>query len=620
MAKFLKRTESIVCIGFILFQLYTAFFGSIPGIAQKSIHLAFICAIVYISLIQKDKSKPLKLLDAVFLLGSVIVMTYITTLSQQLAMDSTTHYPIMNVFGVLILLILVITTWRRVGPVLAIVIAFFIFYAFYGRIFPSLFRHGGMKFERFIHLICYTTEGIFGSPLNCSATFICVYIILGSLFTVTGVGDYITELTNSLFGRFRGGPAKIAVIASALFGSISGSAVANVIGTGTFTIPLMKKIGYDSEFAGAVEATASTGGQIMPPIMGAAAFLMAEILGVRYWDVVKSALIPALLFYVALIIAVDLYALSHGLKGVSKDEVPPVKQALRGLWKLSPMVLLILLMGPFNFTITRSGVYTFVYTLIISFFSRETRLNKEKVVKFVLSAGRSCCSVAIACASVGIIIGVVTGTGLSYRLSSILVTLAGGKLVYLLIITMLAAIVLGMGLPSSACYLVLATLVAPAMIKLGVVPMAAHMFVFYYGVLSNVTPPVAMAAYAAAGVADCNPSRCGYKAFALSICGLLLPYFFIFNPVLLGNGAPLAIALAFISAVIGVYGVACAMQGSIWNASINLPARIALFAASLLLVDSNLLTDAIGITVVILIHVYFNMQRIKRGSANQAAL
>ena len=431
------------------------------------------------------------------------------------------------------------------------------------------------------------------------------------MFTVTGVGDYITELTNSLFGKYRGGPAKIAVVASALFGSISGSAVANVIGTGTFTIPLMKKIGYDSEFAGAVEATASTGGQIMPPIMGAAAFLMAEILGVRYWDVVRSALIPALLFYIALIIAVDLYALSHGLKGVSKDEMPPIKQALRGIWKLSPMILLILLMGPFNFTITRTGVYTFLYTLVISFFSKDTRLTKDKLLKFITSAGRSCGSVAIACASVGIIIGIVTGTGLSYRLSSILVTLAGGKLVFLLIITMLAAIVLGMGLPSSACYLVLATLVAPAIIKLGVVPMAAHMFVFYYGVLSNVTPPVAMAAYAAAGVADCNPSRCGYKAFALSICGLLLPYFFIFNPVLLGSGAPLAIITAFISAVIGVYGVACSMQGYIWSAPINIPARIALFTASLLLVDSNLITDVIGLGIVIAIHLFFNLRRNK---------
>lgn len=609
MSKVIKRLELALCILFVLFQMYTAFFGAISGIAQKSIHLTFVIAILFIGLYNNDHDKKvLRVLDLVLMVVGCVVTIYITTLSKALAIDSTTHTLAMSVFGVLLIGILLIATWRKVGPVLAVVVSFFIFYAFFGKYFPMIFRHGGMKFTRFIHLICYTSEGIFGSPLNSAATFICVFIILGALFAVTGVGDYITELASSAFGIFRGGPAKVAVVASALFGSISGSACANVIGTGTFTIPLMKRIGYDGEFAGAVEATASTGGQIMPPIMGAAAFLVAEILGVRYWDVVKAAIIPAILFYVALLIAVDLYALSHGLVGLKRAELPPLKKTIRGVWKFTPMLVLILMIGPLNFTITRSGVYTFLFTLALSFVSKETRLNREKLVQFLYSAGRGCCTVAIACAVVGVIIGTVTGTGLSYRLSSILVDIAGGKLAFLLVITMLAAIILGMGLPSSACYLVLATLVAPAIIQLGVAPMAAHLFVFYYGIISNVTPPVAMAAYAAAGIADCNPSRCGFQAFRLSIAGFLLPFFFVYNNVLLFEGTPLAILRAFVGAVIGIYCLACAMQGYLWNAPVNWLGRLVLFAAAVLLIDSAILTDIIGLALMASAHIYFNLR------------
>lgn len=609
MSKVIKRLELALCTLFVLFQMYTAFFGAISGIAQKSIHLTFVIAILFIGLYNNDHDKKvLRILDLVLMVIGCVVTIYITTLSKALAIDSTTHTLAMSVFGVLLIGILLVATWRKVGPVLAIVVSFFIFYAFFGKYFPLIFRHGGMKFTRFIHLICYTSEGIFGSPLNSAATFICVFIILGALFAVTGVGDYITELASSVFGIFRGGPAKVAVVASALFGSISGSACANVIGTGTFTIPLMKRIGYDAEFAGAVEAVASTGGQIMPPIMGAAAFLVAEILGVRYWDVVKAAIIPAVLFYVALLIAVDLYALSHGLVGLKRAELPPLKKTIRGIWKFTPMLVLILMIGPLNFTITRSGVYTFLFTLALSFVSKETRLNREKLVQFLYSAGRGCCTVAIACAVVGVIIGTVTGTGLSYRLSSILVDIAGGKLALLLVITMLAAIILGMGLPSSACYLVLATLVAPAIIQLGVTPMAAHLFVFYYGIISNVTPPVAMAAYAAAGIADCNPSRCGFQAFRLSIAGFLLPFFFVYNNVLLFDGTPLAIFRAFVGAVIGIYCLACAMQGYLWNAPVNWLGRLVLFAAAVLLIDSAILTDIIGLALMAGAHIYFNLR------------
>lgn len=608
MGKGVKKLEYVLCLGFVFFQMYTSVFGSIPGIAQKSLHLAFLFAILFIGLYQTDCSRLLKAADIFFLIGGSIVMVYITSLSKTLAVDTSTHTLLMSIFGIMFILLLLFACWRKVGWVLTLVISFFIFYAFFGRYFPFLFKHGGMKASRFLHMICYTSEGIFGSPLNSSSTFIAMFIILGSLFSVTGVGDYITELASSVFGIYRGGPAKVAVVGSALFGSISGSACANVIGTGTFTIPLMKKIGYDSEFAGAVEAVASTGGSLMPPIMGSTAFLMAELIGVRYWDIVKAAIIPALLFYATILISVDLYASKNHLLGLKRSELPKVKQALKGIWKLSPMIALVIFIGPMAVTITRAGVYTFIYTLLISFLSKDTRLTKKKLVDFVYAAGRGCVTVAVACASVGIIIGTITGTGLSYRMSSILVELSGGNIVVLLIITMISSLIFGMGLPTSACYLVLAALVVPAMITMEIPVIAAHMFVFYFGIISNVTPPVAMAAYAASGIANCNPSQCGMKAFKLATAGFILPYMFVFNHVLLFDGTKGEILLAFAGAIIGVYCLACSLQAYIWNAPINFLSRIILFGAAVCLIDSALLTDLIGIGLMAAVHLYWNLK------------
>lgn len=293
----LQKLELGICFIFVAFQVYTATFGMIAGSGQKTIHLALIFAILYIGLFNKDNGKPfLQIFDILMFLTGVSASVCITVIATEYERRGGITYPIDVFFGVLLIVALIVATWRKVGPVLSIVVMFFIVYAFYGKYFPLLFQHAGFKFKRFVHLVVYTPEGILGTPLNSSATFICLFIILGSFFTQTGVGDYITSLATSIFGHLRGGPAKVAVVSSALFGSISGSATANVISTGTFTIPMMKKTGYDPAFAGAVEATSSTGGQIMPPIMGSAAFLIAEIIGVRYWDVVKAAVIPAIIY------------------------------------------------------------------------------------------------------------------------------------------------------------------------------------------------------------------------------------------------------------------------------------------------------------------------------------
>lgn len=615
----LNKIEFCLCTIFVGFHLYTAFFGNLKGFAQAGVHVGLILSIAYIRQILKVNGKKRGIVQQV-LFTLIIVFSlgygiYIWANAAQLLRDSTTFTSAMFVLGIAIIIVLLYSCWKFVGPAMSILAIIFIAYAFFGKYFPSILRHAGMKPKRFLHLVGFTSEGIFGSPLNASSSYIAIFIALGSLFNVTGVGDYLCDFSKALLGKFRGGPAKVAVVASCMFGSISGSSVANVVGTGTFTIPLMKKIGYDSEFAGAVEATASTGGAIMPPVMGAAAFLLAEIVGTKYWNVVTAAFIPALLYYMAVLIQVDLYALRNGLKGMDKSELPELSPILKNIWKLSPIVLLVAFIGPFSMTIQRAGIYTFLYTLLLSFFSKESRFTKDKLIRFIRSAAGGCISVAIATATAGIIIGCITGSGLSIRLSSILVKLAGGSLPVLLILTMLASIVMGMGLPVSACYLMLAALVAPTIVKLGVAPMAAHLFVLYFGIISNVTPPVAMAAYAAAGIAECNPTRCGYKAFKLASAGFVLPYFFVYNNALLMMGSVSEIIMCCVSAAIGIYCLACMLEGTIWNAKLDWIGRIFLGAASFCLIDSNAITDIIGLAIVVLVHVVYNLKAKKQNKS-----
>ena len=479
---------------------------------------------------------------------------------------------------------------------------------------PLILRHGGFRLSRWIHLIVYTADGILGSPLSASANYIVLFIILGAVFSATGVGDYFTSLATAAFGRFRGGPAKVAVVASAFFGSISGSSIANVISTGTFTIPMMKKMKFEPEFAGAVEATASTGGQIMPPIMGAAAFLVAEILQIPYWDVVKAAVFPAILYFIAILITVDLYARRNGIKGLNRTEIPTLKSLINRTFLFSPLVLLMLLIGPFHLSISRAGIYTLLFTIVIVSFSKESRFTKEKIIKTVNMAGKGCISVAVACALVGIIIGTVVGSGLGYRLSNVLVEFAGGKLILLLIMTMVVALILGMGLPTSAAYLVLATLVAPAMIKMGVVPIAAHLFLFYFGIISNVTPPVAMASYAAAGIANCNPSKCGLNAFKLAISGFILPFMFVYNPILLGKGTWYLVLYSLATAIVGIYCLSCVTENFFIKWNITLVERLMLLIAAFSFIHPSPITDLIGVIIVVLITLHSFLKSKKKES------
>ena len=536
----LKKVSLILAICFVAFHLYTAAFGTMPGIAQKSIHLGFLLVIFYINAMVDSEKRWEQIFLGIMALFALGGCAYITILDENLQLRAGIVYASDILFAILLIIAIFEACRRKMGNPLVIITLVFVAYAFLGKYIPGFLNQPGMTLKKFTSLVYLTTDGIFGSPLYASASYVVLFVLLGAIMSVSGIGDYMTNLATSLFGHMRGGPAKVAVVASGFFGSISGSPTANVIGTGTFTIPMMKKNGFEPEFAAAVEATASTGGAIMPPIMGSTAFIMAEMLGIPYTAVAKAALIPAILYFLAVLFGVDIYAAKHGLKGIPRSQLPKVRSMLKQIYMLAPLIFLIFCMAVFNMTIVRSGLLTIIVTLVLVEINPKTRMTKEQWLQIPVQTVKSAVSVGIACAMAGIISGVIMGSGLGYRISSILTSVAGTSMLLLLVLTMVVSLIMGMGVPTTAAYLVLASLVAPTMIQLGIPPLAAHMFIFYFGCISSITPPVALAAYAGAGLAGCDPNKTGYKAFRLAFCSFLMPYLFVYNPVLLMEGGVLA--------------------------------------------------------------------------------
>ncbi len=596
----LKKLSFILAAIFCVFHCWTAMFGAAAGIGQKAIHLGLVLAIFFLDYLAKDDRKwYCRLSDVFFILASVGSLIYIMSIDSTIDMRSGLIYTYDIFFGVLLMVTLIEATRRAVGKSLAIVVIVFILYAFFGQYMPGFLVHAGMDISRLTSVVYLGTDGIYGTAIYASASYIVLFVILGAVFNETGVGDYFTKLASRAFGKFRGGPAKIAVVASGLFGSISGSAIANVIGTGTFTIPMMKKCGFEDEYAAAVEASASTGGQIMPPVMGATAFLIAEYLGIPYFSLVKAALIPAVLFYVAILMTVDLYARKHDIKGVPESELPTWKELGRNVYLILPLIYLIISMSVFKMTVTKSGITSIIATIVCTLFSARNRITLEKLKRIVKASINGAKPVAVACGVVGIIIGIVMGSGLGFRMSSMLIQISNGQLGILLVLTMVVSLILGMGVPTTAAYLMLALLVVPALKQMNVLPLAAHLFIFYFGIISNVTPPVALAAYAAAGVARCNPTKTGIFAFKLSLSGFILPFMFVYNPVLLMQGNWLEIIQSLITALLGIYSLSSALEGFVFKWNANKAERLVLLASALLLIVPGALTAVIGLAVLV---------------------
>jgi len=595
----LKKVSLILAICFVAFHLYTAAFGTMPGIAQKSIHLGFLLVIFYINAMVDSEKRWEQIFLGIMALFALGGCAYITILDENLQLRAGIVYASDILFAILLIIAIFEACRRKMGNPLVIITLVFVAYAFLGKYIPGFLNQPGMTLKKFTSLVYLTTDGIFGSPLYASASYVVLFVLLGAIMSVSGIGDYMTNLATSLFGHMRGGPAKVAVVASGFFGSISGSPTANVIGTGTFTIPMMKKNGFEPEFAAAVEATASTGGAIMPPIMGSTAFIMAEMLGIPYPAVAKAALIPAILYFLAVLFGVDIYAAKHGLKGIPRSQLPKVRSMLKQIYMLAPLIFLIFCMAVFNMTIVRSGLLTIIVTLVLVEINPKTRMTKEQWLQIPVQTVKSAVSVGIACAMAGIISGVIMGSGLGYRISSILTSVAGTSMLLLLVLTMVVSLIMGMGVPTTAAYLVLASLVAPTMIQLGIPPLAAHMFIFYFGCISSITPPVALAAYAGAGLAGCDPNKTGYKAFRLAFCSFLMPYLFVYNPVLLMEGGVLDILWSLVTALIGAYLLASGFEGFFFRWSLKWFERPLMILGAVMLIVPGMVTDLVGIAIIV---------------------
>lgn len=595
----LKKVSLILAICFVAFHLYTAAFGTMPGIAQKSIHLGFLLVIFYINAMVDSEKRWEQIFLGIMALFALGGCAYITILDENLQLRAGIVYASDILFAILLIIAIFEACRRKMGNPLVIITLVFVAYAFLGKYIPGFLNQPGMTLKKFTSLVYLTTDGIFGSPLYASASYVVLFVLLGAIMSVSGIGDYMTNLATSLFGHMRGGPAKVAVVASGFFGSISGSPTANVIGTGTFTIPMMKKNGFEPEFAAAVEATASTGGAIMPPIMGSTAFIMAEMLGIPYTAVAKAALIPAILYFLAVLFGVDIYAAKHGLKGIPRSQLPKVRSMLKQIYMLAPLIFLIFCMAVFNMTLVRSGLLTIIVTLVLVEINPKTRMTKEQWLQIPVQTVKSAVSVGIACAMAGIISGVIMGSGLGYRISSILTSVAGTSMLLLLVLTMVVSLIMGMGVPTTAAYLVLASLVAPTMIQLGIPPLAAHMFIFYFGCISSITPPVALAAYAGAGLAGCDPNKTGYKAFRLAFCSFLMPYLFVYNPVLLMEGGVLDILWSLVTALIGAYLLASGFEGFFFRWSLKWFERPLMILGAVMLIVPGMVTDLVGIAIIV---------------------
>lgn len=530
--------------------------------------------------------------DVVITVLGTVSYLYFTFNAEAIIQQGTRFTPVQIVIGVIAVLSLMELTRRCVGLPILIVAGFFLVYALaYGLTNPEFY--GRVRY--LVRNLFYTKEGIFSTPVNVCSKYIIVFIIFGAFLERTGISNFFIDLANCAAGRFSGGPAKVSVISSALCGMVSGSSVGNTVTTGSVTIPMMKKTGYKPEFAGAVEAASSTGGQIMPPIMGAAAFLMADFVGVPYSSIIMRAILPAILYFGGIFISVHLEAKKLGLSGIPKDQLPVFRTLVRKIYLLLPLVMLVVWVSGNFMTMQRAASYAIVLSVVVSLFDRDNRISFTKIVDALEAGGRSSITVAAACGVAGIISGTITMTGLANELVNAIVSLADGRLIIALVLTMLTCIVLGMGVPTTANYCIMAATTAPILIRMNVPVLAAHFFVFYFGIVADITPPVALAAYAGSAIAKSNPMKTAFTATKLAIAVFIVPYVFCFNPaMLLIDTTPATVVQIFITSFIGIFGVSAALEGYL-GAHMNPVIRVIMAAGGILLIDPSLITDIVGI-------------------------
>ena len=593
-----KIAITVILAAFSLWCIYVTLFATFLEEIRLTSFMGLIILmgfLIYPSKKGDQKVNHMPISDIIFMIVGVGSFFYFTFNVNQIINQGTRFTWFQIVIGILAILALIEVTRRCVGLPILIVAGVFIVYALaYGLTNPEFF--GRLRY--LVRNLFYTKEGIFSTPVNVCSKYIVVFIIFGAFLERTGISNFFIDLANCIAGRFAGGPAKVSVISSALCGMVSGSSVGNTVTTGSVTIPMMKKTGYKPEFAGAVEATSSTGGQIMPPIMGAAAFLMADFVGVPYSSIIGRAILPAILYFAGIFISVHLEAKKLDLHGMPKEQLPKAKKLVKKIYLLLPLVMLVVWVSGNFMTMQKAASLAIVLTVVVSLFNKDNRITPGKILEALEAGGKSAITVGAACGVAGIISGTITMTGLANDIINAIVSVAGDRLIIALILTMLCCLVLGMGVPTTANYCIMAATTAPILIRMGVPVMAAHFFVFYFGIVADITPPVALAAYAGSAIAKSNPMKTAFNASKLAVAAFIVPYMFCFNPaMLLIDTTAIQVVQIAITAFIGIFALAAALEGYCF-ANMNAVIRIVIAAGGLLLIHPALATDLVGLIIV----------------------
>ena len=615
----MAKIVTALAIAFSVFQLYTAIFGVLDAQLQRAVHLGFgLCLVFLLYPTRKSWSRhKLHPLDLVLAILGAAAPAYIVIAYQSLVLRSGLVSGTDLVIGTAGIVLVIEAARRVVGLPMVCVVLAFLLYAFVGPYMPGVLAHRGLTLSQLVGHLYFTTEGVFGIPLGVSSTFIFLFILFGAYLESTGLGKFFIDLANSIAGWASGGPAKVAVLSSGLMGTVSGSSVANVVGTGSLTIPMMKKLGYHKNFAGAVEAAASTGGQLMPPVMGAAAFLMAEFVGVPYIEIVKAAVIPALLYFAGVWLGVHFEAKRENLKGIPRSELPKLSTILKERGHLALPLIVIVYLLVAGYTPMRAALFAIILSILCSMIRKSTRMKPIEIIMGLERGARGVLSVLVACAAAGIVIGVVTKTGVGLKLASGLLDLSGGMLLPTMFFTMITAIILGMGVPTTANYVITSTIAAPAIIQMGVPVLCAHMFVFYFGIIADVTPPVALAAFAGAGIAGGNPLRTGINASKLAIAAFIIPYMFVLSPnLLMIDATALNLITTTVTALVGMIALSSALIGFLADKATRIE-RIVLIIAGLLLIKPGIGTDVPGFVLfAIILAIQMRRSRARKAEAN----
>ena len=595
---------------FACFQLYASITNSFPQQIVRYSHLGFAISLAYVMYpatkrTDRNRHSIFDLIIAVIFASVIGYFLYNYEALQFRAGAYTKMDVVMAALGVFLVLT---ACWRVVGPPIVIIASSFILYGFVGKYLPGFLHHRGYSPQRIITHLFLTTEGVIGNPLGVCSTFIFLFIFFGSCLEKTGIGQFFIDAATSAAGWASGGPAKVSVLSSALTGTISGSSVSNTVSTGSFTIPMMKKLGYKGEFAAAVEAAASTGGQIMPPVMGSAAFLISDAVGIPYSQLMKHTIVPALLYFTGIWVMVHLEAKRSGLKGIPKEQLAPLWPLLRSKGHLVlPLVAIIYFMLS-GFTITRSALWGIMIAVLIPFIKKDTRVPVKQIISALPAAARGIVSVATACATAGIIVGMVTLTGLGQRIGAGMFDVVGGSLILGLMCAMMTSLILGMGVSTTSNYIITSTVAAPILIKMGIPLLASHLFCFYFGIIADITPPVALAAYAGSAIAKSNPFKTGVNAAKIAIGAFIIPYMFAISPKMILIGGTFMEALPMIiTAIIGMIGISGSFIGYLFG-PIKGWWRLILFASGFMLVIPGAATDIAGslqIALVIILHRFF---------------